>query len=67
MAAMTERFKPVRRHPVYPAPLLIYSVCTLFHFSNAPLLPLVGQELAIERKDLCNRDDVSLSAWLRRN
>ncbi|HEX2939880.1 MAG TPA: MFS transporter, partial [Rhodopila sp.] len=29
-------------------PLLIYGVCTLlFHFANAPLLPLVGQKLAI--------------------
>lgn len=29
-------------------PLLIYGVCTLlFHFANAPLLPLVGQKLAM--------------------
>jgi MFS family permease len=28
-------------------PLIIYGVCTLlFHFANAPLLPLVGQKLA---------------------
>jgi MFS family permease len=34
-------------------PLLIYAVCTLlFHFANAPLLPLVGQKLAITHKDL---------------
>jgi MFS family permease len=34
-------------------PLLIYAVCTsLFHFANAPLLPLVGQKLAIAHKDL---------------
>ena len=29
-------------------PLLIYAACTLlFHFANAPLLPLVGQKLAL--------------------
>jgi MFS family permease len=29
-------------------PLLIYAFCTLlFHFANAPLLPLVGQKLAV--------------------
>jgi MFS family permease len=34
-------------------PLLIYAVCTLlFHFANAPLLPLVGQKLAMAHKDL---------------
>jgi MFS family permease len=34
-------------------PLLIYAVCTLlFHFANAPLLPLVGQKLAIAHKDV---------------
>jgi predicted MFS family arabinose efflux permease len=34
-------------------PLLIYAVCTLlFHFSNAPLLPLVGQKLAIAHKEV---------------
>lgn len=32
-------------------PLLIYGVCALlFHFANAPLLPLVGQKLAIAHK-----------------
>ena len=32
-------------------PLLIYAACTLlFHFANAPLLPLVGQKLAIAHK-----------------
>ena len=34
-------------------PLLIYGICTLlFHFANAPLLPLVGQKLAATHKDL---------------
>jgi MFS family permease len=34
-------------------PLLIFGVCTLlFHLANAPLLPLVGQKLAIAHKDL---------------
>jgi MFS family permease len=34
-------------------PLLIYAVCTLlFHFANAPLLPLVGQKLAIAHKEV---------------
>ena len=32
-------------------PLLIYGVCALlFHFANAPLLPLVGQKLALAHK-----------------
>jgi MFS family permease len=30
-------------------PLMIFALCaTLFHFANAPLLPLVGQKLALE-------------------
>jgi MFS family permease len=30
-------------------PLLIFAICALlFHFANAPLLPLVGQKLALE-------------------
>ncbi len=34
-------------------PLLIYGLCTvLFHLANAPLLPLVGQKLALSHKDL---------------
>jgi len=34
-------------------PLLVYGGCTLlFHFANAPLLPLVGQKLALAHKDL---------------
>lgn len=34
-------------------PLMVYALCTmLFHFANAPLLPLVGQKLAIAHKDL---------------
>jgi MFS family permease len=34
-------------------PLAVYAVCTmLFHFANAPLLPLVGQKLALANKDL---------------
>jgi MFS family permease len=34
-------------------PLLVYGVCTLlFHFANAPLLPLVGQKLAQQHPDL---------------
>ncbi len=33
-------------------PLLIYAGCTvLFHFANAPLLPLVGQKLALAHKE----------------
>ena len=33
-------------------PLLIYGACTLlFHFANAPLLPLVGQKLALSHKE----------------
>ena len=33
-------------------PLLIYAICALlFHFANAPLLPLVGQKLAIAHKE----------------
>jgi MFS family permease len=33
-------------------PLLIYAGCALlFHFANAPLLPLVGQKLAIANKE----------------
>jgi ABC-type methionine transport system permease subunit len=29
-------------------PLLVFACCvTLFHFANAPLLPLVGQKLAL--------------------
>jgi MFS family permease len=34
-------------------PLLVYAGCTiLFHFANAPLLPLVGQKLALAHPDL---------------
>ena len=34
-------------------PLLVYAGCTLlFHFANAPLLPLVGQKLAVAHKDV---------------
>ena len=34
-------------------PLLVFAVCALlFHFANAPLLPLVGQKLAAVHKDL---------------
>ena len=34
-------------------PLLLYAGCTmLFHFANAPLLPLVGQKLALAHKGL---------------
>jgi MFS family permease len=34
-------------------PLLIFGLCTaLFHLANAPLLPLVGQKLALSHKDL---------------
>jgi hypothetical protein len=46
-------------HPVGPAgygilfesrPLVIFGLCVmLFHFANAPLLPLVGQKLAARR------------------
>jgi MFS family permease len=34
-------------------PLLVYACCAmLFHFANAPLLPLVGQKLALTHRDL---------------
>ncbi len=34
-------------------PLVVYAGCTLlFHFANAPLLPLVGQKLAVAHKDV---------------
>jgi MFS family permease len=34
-------------------PLVIFGLCTtLFHLANAPLLPLVGQELALSHKDM---------------
>jgi len=34
-------------------PLLIFGACAfLFHFANAPLLPLVGQKLATAHKDI---------------
>jgi MFS family permease len=34
-------------------PLVVFAVCAmLFHFANAPLLPLVGQKLATADKDL---------------
>ena len=34
-------------------PLLVFAVCAmLFHFANAPLLPLVGQKLAATHKDM---------------
>ena len=34
-------------------PLLIFAICAmLFHFANAPLLPLVGQKLAASHKDI---------------
>jgi MFS family permease len=34
-------------------PLAVYAGCTmLFHFANAPLLPLVGQKLAFANKEL---------------
>jgi MFS family permease len=34
-------------------PLLVFAGCALlFHFANAPLLPLVGQKLAASHKDL---------------
>ncbi len=34
-------------------PLLVFALCALlFHFANAPLLPLVGQKLAATHKDL---------------
>jgi MFS family permease len=34
-------------------PLLVYGFCALlFHFANAPLLPLVGQKLAATHKDI---------------
>ncbi|MGH7046331.1 MAG: MFS transporter [Stellaceae bacterium] len=33
-------------------PLLLYGACSmLFHFANAPLLPLVGQKLALAHKE----------------
>jgi MFS family permease len=34
-------------------PLVVYAVCAmLFHFANAPLLPLVGQKLAVANREL---------------
>ena len=34
-------------------PLLVFAICALlFHFANAPLLPLVGQKLAASHKHL---------------
>ena len=34
-------------------PLLVFAICALlFHFANAPLLPLIGQKLAASHKDL---------------
>jgi MFS family permease len=34
-------------------PLVVFAVCTmLFHLANAPLLPLVGQKLALANKEL---------------
>ncbi len=34
-------------------PLLVFALCALlFHFANAPLLPLVGQKLAAAHKDI---------------
>ena len=34
-------------------PLLIFAVCvTLFHFANAAMLPLVGQKLSIDNREL---------------
>ncbi len=42
-------------------PLLVYAVCALlFHFANAPLLPLAGQKLALVHNEGCDGDDVSL-------
>ena len=33
-------------------PLLVYACCAmLFHFANAPLLPLVGQKLALDHRE----------------
>src|SRR5260370_37989267 len=33
-------------------PLVVFAVCAmLFHFANAPLLPLVGQKLALANKE----------------
>ncbi len=42
-------------------PLLIFAVCvTLFHLSNAAMLPLVGQKLALQDKNLGTTPDVGL-------
>jgi MFS family permease len=38
---------------VHNKALLVFAICALlFHFANAPLLPLVGQKLAATHKDL---------------
>ena len=42
-------------------PLMIFALCAfLFHFANAPLLPLVGQKLALQFPAGGDRDDVLL-------
>lgn len=53
-AAMTEREQPSGLNVLLTCrPLLIFAVCvTLFHLSNAAMLPLVGQKLALQDKNL---------------
>jgi MFS family permease len=53
-AAVTEREQPSGLNVVLTCrPLLIFAVCvTLFHLSNAAMLPLVGQKLALQDKNL---------------
>ena len=56
------RRRPVRRlqHSVQSRPLLVFGCCALlFHLSNAPLLPLVGQKLAAAHKE-SDRHDVGV-------
>jgi MFS family permease len=53
-AAVTEREQPSGLNVLLTCrPLLIFAVCvTLFHLSNAAMLPLVGQKLALQDKNL---------------
>jgi len=49
VAAETNLWRPILKS----RPLAVYAGCTmLFHFANAPLLPLVGQKLALADRGL---------------
>jgi len=48
-------------------PLLIFAGCAmLFHFANAPLLPLVGQKLGLSASGARDGHDVVVHSWPRR-